>query len=77
MQSSKQVESKQIAKLKERVKKLTAAIEAAKKGGSVDFSVLQDATEEAGGLPEDLALTPRPEGVEDDKDFEEPEDITF
>ncbi|KAL8452428.1 hypothetical protein Emag_002396 [Eimeria magna] len=73
-ESSKQVESKQLARLKDRVNKLSAALEKAKKGESVDYSVLQEADEPA-QPPEP---PPPADGVnDDDPNLEEPEDLTF
>lgn len=73
VQSSKQVESKQLTKLKERVKKLTAALEKAKKGEQVDYSVLQEAQEAA----EESQPPPTQTVNDDDANLEEPEDLTF
>lgn len=75
MQSSKQVESKQISKLKERVKKLSAALERAKKGEAVDYSVLQEADDAAGAEAEEQQ--PEKQIDDDDPNLEEPEDLTF
>ena len=69
------MESKQISKLKERVKKLSNALEKAKRGESVDYSVLQEAEE---GPPGPGEGTPPPEAPnDDDPNLEEPEDIPF
>ncbi|KAL8425885.1 hypothetical protein ACSSS7_008297 [Eimeria intestinalis] len=74
-ESSKQVESKQLARLKDRVNKLSAALEKAKKGETVDYTILQEADETAAQGPE--PPPPADNGNDDDPNLEEPEDLTF
>ena len=82
-QSSKQVESKQIARMKERIKKLTAAIESAKRGEPIDYSLLNEAEEEGQQQQQQQQqqqLQQEQEGSrqnEDEANYEEPEDISF
>ncbi|CBZ51692.1 hypothetical protein NCLIV_014870 [Neospora caninum Liverpool] len=69
--ASKQVESKQLATLKDKVKLLTKAVEKLKKGE--DISDLEKKFQE-----EEPAAPPEPEGcppTENDEDFEEPPDL--
>ncbi|OEH76896.1 kinesin heavy chain-like [Cyclospora cayetanensis] len=74
-ESTKQVESKQIVKLKERVKKLSNALEKAKRGETVDYSVLKEAQ---GNFPETDEGHPDHEPIkEDDSNLDEPQDLTF
>ncbi|CDJ29887.1 kinesin heavy chain-like protein, putative [Eimeria mitis] len=85
-ESSKQVESKQLAKLKERVKKLTAALEKAKRGEAVDYSLLNETedvspeeTQQQQQQQQQQLQQQQPGNTEEDDDanYEEPEDISF
>ncbi|KAL8273192.1 hypothetical protein Esti_002950 [Eimeria stiedai] len=73
-ESSKHVESKQLARLKDRVNKLSAELEKVKKGETVDYSVLQEPEEATAQQAEGA---PSADGVNDDTNLEEPEDLTF